>query len=156
MKKWIALACGAVVLAGIGVGVGVASASIPATDGTINGCYANEGLSQGQLYVIDSGDSCPTGDSALNWSQGGISGYSVVTDSATAASFPTQTITDDVSCPSGTDALGGGATSEILTESRPLTASGVATGWEATGRKEDPNGGYDVTVSVWAICASVS
>lgn len=51
--------------------VGIAYASIPAADGTINGCYKN---ANGDLIVIDSAATCPTGHTALNWNQTGPAG----------------------------------------------------------------------------------
>jgi hypothetical protein len=59
-------------------GFGVAQASIPGPDGTIHGCYKN---SNGDLSVVDSTESCPTGYTALNWSGGGgtgSTGYEVI------------------------------------------------------------------------------
>jgi hypothetical protein len=43
---------------------GVAVASIPAPDGTINGCRQD---STGNLRAIDSEETCPSGWSPLNW-----------------------------------------------------------------------------------------
>jgi hypothetical protein len=56
--------------------IGIAYASIPAADGTINGCYKN---ANGDLIVIDSTATCPFGHTALNWNQTGPPGQSGVT-----------------------------------------------------------------------------
>lgn len=60
---WLGLATVAAVV----LGFGIAQASIPSPTGQINGCYKN---SNGDLIVIDSTASCPSGYTALNWSQG--------------------------------------------------------------------------------------
>lgn len=88
-------------------GFGVAQASIPGATGVINGCYKN---SNGDLIVIDSAASCPTGYTALNWSQGLPSGtvYDAV---SVAGSYthdqgaPDKTIT----CPGGRVVISGWA-----------------------------------------------
>jgi len=48
-------------------GIGIAWASIPGPDGTIYGCYKNNNPNQGQLIVIDSTATCPSGYTSLNW-----------------------------------------------------------------------------------------
>jgi len=63
---WAAVVTAAVVLAG-----GMAFASIPAPDGTINGCRKK---ADGSLRVIDSTATCPNGYTALNWNQTGPQG----------------------------------------------------------------------------------
>jgi hypothetical protein len=68
-KKFALILAGLLAVAGLGAGV--AYASIPAPDGTINGCYKN---STGMLITIDSSASCPSGYTALNWSQTGPQG----------------------------------------------------------------------------------
>ncbi|MFI7063993.1 hypothetical protein ACIBL3_23605 [Kribbella sp. NPDC050124] len=85
----------------------VAIASIPAPDGTINGCRKT---SNGDLIAIDSTATCPNGYVALNWNQtgptgpagmNGVSGYVVVRQDGltgfTATTF----------CPTGKKAIGG-------------------------------------------------
>ena len=51
---------------------GVAYSAIPDAAGAIHGCYLN-GMSR-TLRVIDSTESCNTGETALNWSQQGPAG----------------------------------------------------------------------------------
>lgn len=55
-----------VVLAG-----GIVAASIPAADGTINGCYQKN---NGQLRVVESADKCNPSELALTWQQQGPQG----------------------------------------------------------------------------------
>ena len=50
---------------------GVAYSAIPDPMGVIHGCYMNTGRT---LRVIDSTESCPTNETALNWSQQGPTG----------------------------------------------------------------------------------
>jgi len=82
VKRMIAIFA---VLAAAVIGTGVAYASIPGPAGVINGCYKNSNPGQGALIVIDSTASCPSGTTALNWSQAGpqgpagVSGYVVET-----------------------------------------------------------------------------
>src|SRR5665213_35943 len=55
-----------------------AYASIPASNGTINGCYKISSgpgpVPAGQLVVIDSAATCPSGYAPLNWNQTGVQG----------------------------------------------------------------------------------
>ena len=63
---WVAGAIATVALAG------TAYAAIPGGDGTIHGCYAKSG---GTLRVIDaSGNTCKSGETALDWNQQGVPG----------------------------------------------------------------------------------
>jgi hypothetical protein len=113
------------VLAGAALlfGGGVAVASIPAPDGTVKGCYKNNG---GDLKVIDSAASCPGGYTPLNWSQTGPSGPQGEQgpQGEPGASATSSVVTDDVhfappmgdgserfqtvSCPGGKKAINGG------------------------------------------------
>ena len=49
---------------------GVTYAAIPASDGTIHSCYD----ARGSLHVVDEGTSCPSNETALNFSQTGPQG----------------------------------------------------------------------------------
>lgn len=63
---------GAVCALLIGLTAAMASASIPADDGVINGCYVNR---TGQLRVIDSStEQCRSHETALSWQQQGPQG----------------------------------------------------------------------------------
>ena len=50
---------------------GIAYASIPDSAGVIHGCY---GKSNGQLRVIDEGQSCKNNETALDWNEQGPQG----------------------------------------------------------------------------------
>jgi hypothetical protein len=70
---------GKIVLAlAVSVGAfGIASAvqaAIPSANGTIAGCYAKSGPTQGALRVVDQGNPCKPGESPLTWSQTGPQG----------------------------------------------------------------------------------
>lgn len=89
---------------------GVAYASIPAPDGTINGCRKN---TDGTLRVIDSTSSCPAGFTPLNWKQNGVSDYHVYQQSFEVTNMSGMQAVD-VYCAdfaSGQRALGGGVSS---------------------------------------------
>lgn len=68
-KKLLAVSTALLVLSGLGIGA--ATASVPAPDGTINGCRNN--LTHA-LSVRDSAASCPFGTTSLNFSQTGPEG----------------------------------------------------------------------------------
>lgn len=58
----------------VALGLGsIAYASIPAPNGTIDGCYSNS-THPHQLFIRDSTASCPSGDTSLTWSQTGPAG----------------------------------------------------------------------------------
>lgn len=91
---------------------GVAYASIPGPDGVIHGCYKN---TDGSTRIIDSAASCPSGYTAVNWSQTGPQGPAgavptpitttrVVRHSAVDGYFIPETVT----CPTGKHAINGG------------------------------------------------
>lgn len=85
-----------------------ASASIPATDGTIHSCYRPTGVAQGELVVIDDTATCPTGYTALDWNQqgpAGVSGYEIVT---VVQTNPFLSPSTTVNCPTGKKAISGG------------------------------------------------
>ena len=81
--KRILLILAAILTVG-GASAAVAYASIPGPDGVIHGCYKP---ADGKLLVIDSAASCPSGDTALNWSQAGPQGPAGATG-ATGATGP--------------------------------------------------------------------
>jgi hypothetical protein len=144
----------------------VAWASIPGSDGVIHACYKNNG---GQVVVIDSGASCPSGYTALNWSQPGMPGYEMVSNSVDLSPSPSGDRTDSasVNCPSGKAPTGGGATvtnasgdpgfttSERLQVSQPrLDSNSKPVGWEAIIAYSTTFGSFTGTLTVRAICAS--
>jgi type VI secretion system secreted protein Hcp len=57
-----------------GAGTAVALAAIPASDGTIHACYATNGTPTGAVRIVDEGESCAAGESALTWNQTGPTG----------------------------------------------------------------------------------
>jgi hypothetical protein len=61
------------VLAALGLSAVGANASIPAPNGTINGCY-NPSVHPHPLDIRDSTATCPTGDISLNFNQTGPAG----------------------------------------------------------------------------------
>src|SRR5215211_7052626 len=64
----------AIALGGVALllAVGVTSASIPAADGTIHGCYDKN---SGKLSVVDApGVTCDNNETAISWSQTGPQG----------------------------------------------------------------------------------
>jgi hypothetical protein len=69
----IVVATGAVVLAASGI----ASATIPASDGTLRACYAKTGgllHAKGDLRLIDEGEACRAHERAIGWNQKGPKG----------------------------------------------------------------------------------
>jgi hypothetical protein len=89
----------------LGIGAAVAVASIPASGGTINGCYKNN---TGDLRVVDSAASCPSGYTSLNWNQTGASGFQMVQTSVENVPISAGgTVTRSITCPSGYVATGG-------------------------------------------------
>ena len=156
-KKTFAFLAAGTLLAGV-VGAGIAYASIPATDGTIHGCYSSDTLGTGDLYVIDDAATCPSGYTALNWNQEGspgVSGYEVVTDSYTNTSAQSQTSSVEVNCPTGKVALGGGGSgSFFIQKSQPIVSGGSAVGWDVQVHEEG-NSSDPITAYGFAICATV-
>jgi hypothetical protein len=131
-------------------GAAVAVAAIPGPDGTITACYRADGIGQGQLSVIDSEETCPSGFETLTWNQGtSVPGYVVTNDSETTTDPNTQTITAIAECPTGTQPIGGGGSGNVLTESRPVSG-----GWQVSTRRFDPGGGGGLGAYAWAICAA--
>jgi Collagen triple helix repeat (20 copies) len=77
MKRLSSLSLGrklllALMLVGIAAGIaGAVQAAIPDSNGVIHGCYKQQ---NGQLRVIDQGDSCRPSETSLSWSQTGPQG----------------------------------------------------------------------------------
>lgn len=140
----------AVALLALLAGAAAAYAAIPGPDGTITTCFRADGIGQGQLSVIDSEETCPTGFETLTWSQSGTSGYELVSDTETAPDTTTTSIAASVSCTAGKVPVGGGASGSGgggLTQSRPTTS-----GWQAAAQKFDPGNGQILSITTWAIC----
>jgi hypothetical protein len=145
---------------------GIAYASIPGPDGVIHGCYKTANPAKGSLIAIDSAASCPSGYTALNWSQtgpagpqgpagaDGVSGHEVVIQ---AFSAPANQVTSAaVACPTGKKVTGGGYTvgstdpAVEVRDSAPQTPANIA--WVVSVR----NGtGSDVGGNqVFAVCVT--
>ena len=61
-------------VAALGVGGAFAAAAIPGADGTITGCYKASGGQAGDLRVVDDGQGCAKGETAIRWNQQGVQG----------------------------------------------------------------------------------
>lgn len=61
-------------VAALGAGGAFAAAAIPGADGTITGCYMSAGGGQGNLRVIDEGESCGKNETQIKWNQKGVPG----------------------------------------------------------------------------------
>jgi hypothetical protein len=102
----------ALILAAV-IGGGIARASIPAADGTINGCRKN---ADGSIKVIDSAATCGNGYTVLNWPS--LAGKVATADKLTqviqvySASLTLDTATPNrdvfLLCPAGYKVVGGG------------------------------------------------
>jgi len=138
--------------------VGVAWASIPAPDGTVNGCYKNAG--NHDLIVIDSTASCPGGYTALNWNQPQPVETQVVSDTASGTASNGAAVNVQKACPVGTFATGGGGDPQesnphdwYLQLSEPLLNTGVPVGWKVTFRYLGA-GTPNYSLAVFAICTA--
>ena len=61
-------------VAALGAGGALAAAAIPGADGTITGCYTSAGGAQGNLRVIDEGETCGRSETQIKWNQKGVPG----------------------------------------------------------------------------------
>jgi hypothetical protein len=172
-RLWLLGAVASIALAG------TAYATIPAGDGVIHGCYAKSG---GTLRVIDASvTNCKAGETALNWSQqgvpgptgepgpagpqgeqgkpgapGGLAGYQVVSSQSERSSFDKF---EDVRCPAGKVAVGGGA---HLLDAPPEVALDLSSvvgsdglGWAAGAHEVVPTDGtWSLTVD--AVCVDAA
>jgi hypothetical protein len=94
---------------------GVVWASIPAPDGVIHGCYKTSNPATGSVIVIDSGASCPSGFTALNWNQTGPAGSPgpglqriLSTQHLSPNQIGGYSFDGSVECPTGLQAINGG------------------------------------------------
>lgn len=130
-----------------------AFASVPAGDGTINGCYRATGVMKGDLVIIDSTDTCPSGYTALNWNQtgpAGLSGYEIVTNTGLTG------WTHTINCPAGKKVMSGGVKwnglGTISIDQMKMVASypeSDGIGWTVVY-----NMGVASTVDAYAICVN--
>ena len=163
-------AAAAAALAMMGGGIALADTGILGPDGTISSCYENSKIATpfgstdnplaGQLRVVPAGTKCRTGESALTWNQQGPSGVaSVNVQTNTVQVAPHLATLDNVRCPAGDIATGGGAQlaggvglyTSTLTTNAPFfpTSSATPTGWTATAYNGQD---YSVNLQAWAIC----
>jgi hypothetical protein len=84
---------------------GVAVAAIPNANGTINGCYNPK---NGALRVIDSGQSCSKGETALTLASADATGKVANADKLDGLDSADFAPAGGPECPSGTQAFGGG------------------------------------------------
>src|SRR4030081_3043957 len=75
-------------MAALGVGGAFAVASIPATDGTVNGCYVTSGILKGALRVVDAPTDCTRFETAIKWNQKGQDGLPGAPGAPGAAGAP--------------------------------------------------------------------
>ena len=61
-------------VAALGAGGAFAAAAIPGADGTITGCYMSAGGAQGNLRVIEEGETCGKNETQIKWNQKGVPG----------------------------------------------------------------------------------
>ena len=61
-------------VAALGAGGAFAAAAIPGADGTITGCYTSAGGAQGNLRVIDEGETCGKNETQIKWNEKGVPG----------------------------------------------------------------------------------
>jgi hypothetical protein len=152
-KRTLVATLAGVALIPLIAGIGIAYASIPATDGTVHGCYQSGGLGNGSLYVIDSAASCPTGYTALNWQQTapvGIAGYQVVSHNfSVPGPRGPSTYDDTVSCPAGKVALAGGVPGAVI--SWPTTDG---TGWDFEVNTPSVEAGAFLSINARVACAT--
>lgn len=142
--------------------VGVAVASIPASDGTINGCYKNTG---GDVKIIDSTATCSSGYTAINWNQtgpqgpAGLSSTQYVSQGASGTANPGDHVSVQKACPTGTYVTGGGGNPNSpsdwsLEVSEPLLDNGVPAGWKVIYRYDGTAMSVSYSLVVHTICTN--
>jgi hypothetical protein len=145
---------GVAVLTGVAAltGAAIAFTTIPGADGLIHRCYSN---SNGDLRVIDDAtDSCHPNETAISWSQSGILGYEVITETKTAA--PAASSVANARCTSGKKVLGGGYHPPggfQVNQSFPQLSGAVANGWQVLVTN---NNTLPADFTAYAVCAIAS
>ncbi len=125
----------------------------------IHACVLNSGV----VKIVGEGETCPAGQTALEWNvagPSGVSGYEVV-----RSDFPVPAggfLREFLACPGGKVVLGGGAQvagegtanfHTVLQESTPATLGGGAqSGWLVAIRNDDAAAH---TIAISATCASM-
>jgi hypothetical protein len=129
------------------VAVRVVLATIPDANKVIHACYAT---ATGDLRVIDSpATGCKSNETAIAWSQSGISEYEIVkeTRTATTGAFTVA----NAKCSAGNSLLGGGYhTNNVpVHQSFPQTTGSNTPSWQVA--VTNPSADEDFTA--YAICA---
>jgi len=135
------------------------SVIVSSNGGVIHACVLNSGV----VKIVEDGEACPAGQTALEWNvagPSGVSGYEVVEAEfdVAAGGF----LREFLACPDGKVVLGGGAQvagegtanfHTVLQESTPGTLGGGAqSGWLVAIRNDDTAAH---TISIKATCASM-
>jgi hypothetical protein len=130
-----------------GLAVLTATAFATSADGMIDGCYST---AAGDLRVINDPETCRPNETALSWSQAGITGYEImVTDTAVV---PVGVgVGRSARCSLGKRLLGGSyhANNVRILQSFPQ-ASGASPGWQVFVQTDFGEPG---SVTAYAICA---
>jgi hypothetical protein len=130
-------------------GAAIAFATIPGADGMIHGCYSN---SNGDLRVIDDAiETCRPNETAIAWSQSGIIGYEVITETQTAP--PAVGTVARARCTSGKRVLGGGYQQPgglEIDQSFPQLSGPSANSWQVLVTNHNT---LPLTFTAYAVCA---
>jgi hypothetical protein len=145
---------------------GVAYAAIPDSSGVIHGCYVTSGKKHGQLSVTQT--TCRAGTTPLNWRAGGGSGtFAVDVTQTLSENQPTgQRVGQDVHCPAGYAAVGGGYSignppdeDWVPVTNQPLgpvnVTNMISTGWDVQIQLFGPNNGTEDSMffDAYVLCA---
>lgn len=167
MKRTLSIAL--VVLASVAA-AGSAYAAIPSADGVISACKSKDGAIK--LIDADKGQDCPGSQQLVEWNQegpqgpagaDGVSGYEIVFEQSATTSSDDKTVW--AYCPSGKQALGGGAGvygawvggAQVIIDGVAIVQNHPVNGygWAARASELIP-ADDDWHLAVWAICADVS
>jgi hypothetical protein len=171
----------AVIAAVVVLGGGAfAVASIPGPSGVIKSCVEKAGSAKGAVRVIDSANTCRSGERTMRWNQKGRRGAAgatkvtvrsknlVLTYFCTSAGAGLYTcianvVTATAHCHTGERATGGGygkpndETAPDVTESTPAPSTGTPTAWTVTASSSAGSGVAshpDTVVPVRVVCAA--
>lgn len=116
----------------------VAVASIPSADGTITACVKSDGSVR--LIDTEAAQNCKANEQPVTWNQtgpqgpagtngtngtNGIAGYEVVSGTVVIVGpRPGGNVSGTISCPSGKVALGGGASSDVVSDQPAADGTG--------------------------------
>ena len=148
-------------------GIGVASGAIPSSDGKINACQAKVGGFR-YLRLLDSGESCRSGEKPLSWNQKGPkgdpgpqgpagpkgTGFAKLTMRQATPLAPPGTHSFQSACKTGEKVTGGAGFIPADPEGAAVISTSVdldLRSFEVTVRNDT---GQDQTAVVQAICAA--